>query len=210
MEILGIAMIIFIPSPMGSGKTLTLTLLGYLHYLNGERIYSNYKVNYPHVPIRKPEEIEKIKNGVFLGDELWAWLDSRSSPSKINKTISKILLKSRKRGYSIYHTAQFFMQPEKRLREHSDKIIVQSFNELTGRCTITFYNYMGSGRVSQPLKSLTFNGRLVFPLYDSYQGIYGDEEESPRGKKERRITVRNLPKSLLSKFDGVAASSTRI
>lgn len=173
-------MIMFLCNAMGTGKTLTLTLFGYVFQQTGYDIYANYKVNYPHTPINSPEEIEKIKNGVFLGDELWSWLDSRCSAKAKNRTIANILLKSRKRGFHILHTAQFFSLPDKRLREHTDLLAVPKFDELNETCSVTFYQYKGHQNVGiDPIGSFKFNAAPAYALYDSYAGIYGGDEEAP-------------------------------
>ena len=172
-------MIIFICSPMGSGKTLSLTYLGGLAKLMGYDIYSNYPINYEHTPIIKSEQIETIKNGVFLADELWSWMDCRASGGKKNLFMSSILLKSRKRGFHIFHTAQFFLQPDKRLREHTDIMAVPEYDHVTKTCQLSYYRYIGHEQIiPTPLKTFTFNARPVFELYDSYQGIYEEGAES--------------------------------
>ena len=163
---------------MGTGKTLTLTALGYYLHQIGFDIYSNYPVNYEHQAIITPNEIEGIKNGIFLGDELWAWMDSRVSASKKNKAISGILLKSRKRGFHVLHTAQFFSQPDKRLREHTDVLVVPEYDDLSLSCNVEIYRYKGHDQIdTTPLNSFTINAVPVFDLYDSYQGIYEEVGE---------------------------------
>ena len=181
-------MIVFICSPMGTGKTLTLTGLGkYLQEI-GFDIYSNYPVKFPHKPITNPLEIDTIKNGIFLGDELWNWMDSRVSARKQNQVISGILLKSRKRGFHVLHTAQFFSQPDKRLREHTDILAVPEYNDLDLTCFVTCYNYLGRGNVNPlPASTFTFNAAAIFGLYDSYEGIYEEVKES---KNRQRATRR--------------------
>lgn len=169
-------MIVFFCSPMGSGKTLALTLFGYVCHKTGIMVYSNYPVKFPHIPVEKPEEIELISNGVFLGDELWNWIDARTSMKNKNTVISKILLQSRKRNFHILHTAQFKSQPDKRLREHTDIFGIPSFDKTTNMCSISFYEYMGHDRVvAVPISSYKFDGSKVFDLYDSYSGLYSSD-----------------------------------
>ena len=161
---------------MGTGKTLTLTLLGYIFQQQGIDIYSNYPVNFEHTPVRKPEEIKNIQYGVFLGDELWSWLDARTSATKKNRIISSILLKSRKRGYHIIHTAQFKSQPDKRLREHTDYFGITDYDKFNQTAHVEFYAYLGHDRTEPaPRLSFNFNAKPIFQLYDSYSGLYSEE-----------------------------------
>jgi len=189
-------MIGFIVSPMGAGKTLTMTLLGYLAQQGGTEVFSNYKLNFPHTPVRSPQEMLHIKNGLFLGDELWSWMDARASATQQNKAISQILLKSRKMGYDILHTAQFKHQPDKRLREHTDWIIVPEFDKFTSICKVTIYRYFGNDHISEPINTFSFKAKAVFPLYDSFTGIYDDDGSPapapvPAGTQPARFRIAN-------------------
>ena len=169
--------IYFIVSPMGAGKTLTMTMYGYHEHLLGKTVYSNYPVNFPHIPIRSPIEMADIQEGVFLGDELWSWLDSRESGSTQNKAISRILLKSRKKGYDIYHTAQFHMQPDRRLRNHTDIVIIPEFNKRSQTCIVRRYRYVGKMNVGDLMSEFKFDARPYYALYDTRGGIYSDDED---------------------------------
>ena len=171
-------LIYFIVGSMGNGKTLTMTYLGLLLYQTGNKIYSNYPVKYPHTPILNPDDIKKIKNGVFLGDELWSWLDARESHKSKNKFVSSILLKSRKKGYDIFHTAQFRSQPDKRLREHTDFFVIPEYNPSNHTCKAKFHQYYGNDRIDMDAnKVITFNAKPVYKLYNSYEGIYEDNQQ---------------------------------
>jgi len=85
---------------LGAGKTLTLSYLAWKnHFIKGRDIFSNYSLyGMPHTRIRSLADLEKMRDGFFAGDELWLWLDSRTSSKQMNKVTSDILLKSRKRG----------------------------------------------------------------------------------------------------------------
>lgn len=101
----------------GTGKTMLLTILGKQDYDNGRTIYSNYHLrNIPYEPISSFEDIQKIKKGTFLADELWLWIFSRSSMSKINQELTKIVMLNRKRDVDIYYTAQLSREVDVLLR----------------------------------------------------------------------------------------------
>jgi len=56
------------------------------------------------------EDLQKLRNCTFLGDELWLWLFARSSMSKINQEIVKIIMLNRKRNVNIIYTSQLHRQ----------------------------------------------------------------------------------------------------
>lgn len=111
---------------LGVGKTQTLTFLvnHFKKYYN-EPVFANYKLlNIDYKYIATIEDIKNIRRGKFYADELWLWLDSRiSSFDEYNKEISNILLKSRKRFYDVFYTAQGLHQIDKRIRLITDFIL---------------------------------------------------------------------------------------
>lgn len=91
----------------GSGKTWLTTYLGLQSKSYGVPLFSNYtlkNVEYKH--IGTIEEAQNVRNGLILFDEFWEWVHSRTSTSKINKTMMSICLKNRKRGVSIIYNSQ--------------------------------------------------------------------------------------------------------
>ncbi len=102
----------------GSGKTMLMTSYGKREYDRGKTIYSNYhlkKIDY--IPIETLSDLHKMHDGIFLADELWLWLYSRLSMSKINNEIMKIVMLNRKRNLDIYYTAQLRRSVDVMLRE---------------------------------------------------------------------------------------------
>lgn len=100
----------------GAGKTMLLTAFGYEGHKEGKQIYANYSLKYPYTPITSFEDIEYMRRGIFLADEFWLWCFARSSMSKINQDLAKIIMLNRKRGISIFYTAQQRGQADKLLR----------------------------------------------------------------------------------------------
>ena len=173
-------MIIYIIGKMGCGKTLTLTLLGYLAYLGGSTIYSNYKVNFPHVKIVNPEDVLKIREGTFLFDEGWTWLDSRTSSTKSNRILTAIFTRSRKVGFDVLHTSQMYMKVDNRLRKQTDWLVLTSFDRPTNSCLVDIYEYRGeSGSTpmlsDRTIKTFRYDATAAYPLYSTHAGIYEDE-----------------------------------
>jgi hypothetical protein len=167
---------------LGAGKTLTLTYLGlrnYIKYQGTRTIFANYhlkQVPYTYVP--NPEDIDEIRSGIFLIDELWLYCDSRLSSSGRNKFVTKVLLKSRKRDLDILYTTQSLGQVDVRIRRISDFIAIPSFNEQTGKTIVRLYTHP-SGYL---LKVLKFDGRKIFPLYDTSEEISLPDEPEKKPK----------------------------
>jgi hypothetical protein len=102
----------------GTGKTMLMTYFGKRDYDSGKKIYSNYHLkNIDYDPIDSLHSINNMRNGVFLADELWLWLFSRISQSRINKELMKLVMLNRKRDLDIYYTAQLSRSVDVMLRE---------------------------------------------------------------------------------------------
>jgi hypothetical protein len=192
-------MLVGICGNLGAGKTLTLTFFGwYLHTKMGASIYSNYWLQFPHKIIKDLTEIDNIKGGVFLGDELWSWMDSRTFGSNKNMAISKILLKSRKRGIDIFYTAQHFKQMDVRVRRITDMLCFPEMNA-RGGCTVHFYNYF----MERTRKPITFDARFFFDKYDTEEevgDIKGFEAEKAL-RKIKEVKALKLAKKMGIKLD---------
>jgi hypothetical protein len=160
---------------LGVGKTLSLTWFALRHIVkyHGQRaIYSNYHFNnIDYYYIEHPDQIDIVREGFCALDELWSWADSRTSASKRNRFISKILLKSRKRDMDIGYTAQDWSQVEKRIRKVTDLIALPHFNDKSHICTVQIYT-----KRLEPIKLFRFRAPLIYPYYDTTEEILTPEE----------------------------------
>lgn len=178
-------MLMGIVGELGAGKTLSLVYLGlrnYIKYQGTRTIFANFhlkQIPYTYVP--NPEDIDTIRSGIFLIDELWLYCDSRLSSSGRNRFVTKVLLKSRKRDLDILYTCQSLGSVDVRIRRISDFIAIPSFNEATGKVVLRIYTHP-SGYL---LKTLKYDGRKVFPLYETSEEIElpPEPEKKPKGRK---------------------------
>jgi len=92
---------------LGKGKTLSGVLEAYSSYCRGETVYSNLWLDFPHVPIKTPYDFLEIQEGFFLADEIWHLADCRKSASLLSDVITIILLRSRKRKFTVFYTQQY-------------------------------------------------------------------------------------------------------
>ena len=126
-------MLIAFEGDRGSGKTLTMTKMGYIKHLQGRKIISNYTVNYPHIKLisqwlkdyldKGVSNKESVTDCCILWDELPVYVDCRRSASKRNLLISYLVLQSRKRNVDIMYTTQSMDYVDKRFRKHTDVIV---------------------------------------------------------------------------------------
>jgi hypothetical protein len=94
--------------------------------------------------------------------------------------VTKVLLKSRKRDLDILYTTQSLGQVDVRIRRISDFIAIPSFNEQTGKTIVRLYTHP-SGYL---LKVLKFDGRKIFPLYDTSEEISLPDEPKKKPKTQ--------------------------
>lgn len=109
-----------------SGKTLLMTYFGFMDWLKGRTIFSNYDVSFPHTKINKDFIIYIVENGIklenvtFLLDEFWMWIDSRASIT--NRVMSYFYLQTSKDNNNVYTSAQGNNQNDVRFRDNLHKI----------------------------------------------------------------------------------------
>lgn len=106
-----------------SGKTLRATIKAfkYARRFPNRTIYSNYKLNekfFPTFKLLKPEMLFQINEPcLVLIDEIYAWIESRTSGKDINRYMGYILFQSGKRGMDFIITYQLESTFDLRYRE---------------------------------------------------------------------------------------------
>lgn len=118
---------------MSSGKTLVMSKLLHNDYsIKKRRIFSNYRLNFPH-EIITPEDIESYAkqeqelDNVSVGlDEIYLYIDSRMSSRKSNIMYSYFALQTSKRNVNLYYSAQNIHTVDKRIRDNTH-VIIQTF-----------------------------------------------------------------------------------
>ena len=158
---------------LGAGKTLSMTWAGakkYAEWLKNnekKRIFSNYTLSLPHKFIDSVEDMDKIRDGIFLADELWKWLDARETARKRNKIVNNLLLVSRKRRYHVYYTTQSMRQTDVRLRNITNYVAVPQLSPDNKRCIVYIYDY----RTGSFLRQRRFFTEGIFDMYDTEEEV---------------------------------------
>jgi len=152
---------------LGAGKTLSLTYIAYRNYKQGVKIFSNYDLKFPYTPVNSINDIMNIQQGFFAADELWVWLDSRSSMRKRNMLIGNILLTSRKKGVNFSFTAQRLKNIDVRIRSVMDFIALPKMSPSGKVCRLFVFTYPDLNLI----KSYKFLTEPIFELYDTNEII---------------------------------------
>ena len=164
-------MIIEICGDLGSGKTLFMTLLGYICYKKGYLIMSNYHLNFPYQPINL-KDLESIQKCCILIDEMHIFVDSRSSMKDFNKKFSYFILQSRKRQTNLIYTTQYRQSVDKRVRNLTDiSIIAEKQKDIQGNLWfkyVIFNSWLRQPKVIRLHEDLI---KFVYRLYDTNQII---------------------------------------
>ena len=201
---------------LGVGKTLTATYIAWKNYTEkGRKIYANYTLyGIPFTPIKTLEALKKMippetptleqllqsKEILFVGDELWKWIDSRCSIMDVsarerrsikNKIVTDILGASRKAFVTIVYTAQTISSVDKRIREVTD---LTAYPIIKGDVVVAPF-FMGT-RANAPAieKVIRFFKEPFYAFYNTYERIQPLEEGDPSEElAEIRIPVEKNP-----------------
>ena len=126
----------------GNGKTLSMTFVGYMDYVNGRKVLSNYHTSFS--TMKHTEELinyiqaGKLRNVTVLISEMQAYLNSMGiSKAKNELFISQVVAQSRKRSVDIHYDAQRYGDVHVRLRVQTDRAFLPRKYHLDGQpCSI--------------------------------------------------------------------------
>ena len=115
----------------GNGKSLTMSYYLYKDFLEGRRIYANYKLNFPSTKLNindltkliLKEELQNISIGF---DEIQVVLNSIGTKKEVLGPIDRLISQTRKRNVDVYYTTQRFRNVHIRLRQQTD-IVLQPY-----------------------------------------------------------------------------------
>lgn len=161
-------MLIGICGKMGSGKTLSMTILSQFFKLQGLDVYANYTLE-GSKPLKKANDILKIENGIVSLDEFWITMDSRSW--KNNVFLTHWINQTRKKNLIVMYTTQTFRQIDIRVRnatdylifcERIDSVITPPYHRLSIVCNAT-------QSLIKTIKITKRNASAFFHFYNSFE-----------------------------------------
>lgn len=156
---------------MGTGKTLFMTVRTKQHYDKGERIIANYGLRFPHekadskMLMQIVESDANLQRCVLALTEVHVLLDSRESMKKRNKTLSYLILQTRKRQVYLFYDSQSLHQVEKRLRDNTDYFV---FCKKVAPDLFRYRIFTNSGR---RIGAFLMDGRKYYSLYDTSETV---------------------------------------
>lgn len=185
-----------VTGPLGSGKTLFLSLLGYLEEENRD-IYANFTLRLDNVNRIGIEDLERIEQGLLLIDEGYMWMDSRLSNSEMNRYLSRFIFKSRKRGLDIFISSQLHGALDLRFR-HLEDIRVHCLG--TDKKESHFKYVIEGWGDYKAFKFPMERAKIVFPLFDTTE--YPDEETSKFAPEQYNERVDDLVEKAKKELEG--------
>ena len=147
-------------------------------------VYANYHLKIPYVHIAEVEDIEKMRDGVFLADEFYRWLNARVSMSKKNRVLSKMMMNMRKWNVNLIYTAQTWRQIDVWIKSVTDYV---AFPQIIGHKKELCYVYIFSTPPSPAtyIKTIVYRTHPFFKLYYHRESI--PEIELPEQKNDIEI-----------------------
>ena len=161
----------------GSGKTLIATIMA---VDSGKPIYANYPIKSDrYIPVT-PELLFEIDTGIIVLDEVYTWLESRTSGKPSSIYLSHILFQSRKRDMDFLITDQLLKTVDVRFRDMRDydircKAIPNYKNPVGFKYTIIDLIEKNFVRLFLPVEVAKEKG--YFDLYDTYQKVTSIDNE---------------------------------
>jgi hypothetical protein len=163
----------------GSGKTLFATRYVLKNFcMRGlyHEAFSNVKIlpfNGREVTMLDREmfkHLADVTNAVVVIDEAYLWMDSRTSVSKENRSISYLILQSRKRKFDVIWCAQLVSSVDKRLRESSETWIKCMKGKTGFRYAVMKRRpWLGGWYLARWLNLPYERAKDIFPYFDTNQ-----------------------------------------
>ena len=177
-------MIVGIIGKRGTGKTLTMVKQLRDDLLNGKNIFLNFHLDLKHIEKKYHKKIHlldeeffknyenfKLRNCSLFLDEIYVYIDSRTSGTKRNRIWSYFINQTRKRDISLYYTVQLFSSVEKRLRLQTEVFIFPSIIEDKGEKFI-----VNTIAIPQDFSDMPkIKGKIAFKANDYYKYYSTDE-----------------------------------
>ena len=188
-------MIVGIIGKRGCGKTLTMAKTVDEMLKKGKTVYTNFNIDKKAINKRYHKQLFLLDNDFFKNykdfklyncalfiDEIYVYIDSRTSGSKRNRLWSYFINQTRKRDVDLYYTTQFFRQVELRLRENTEYFIYPQVIKQDKRILIAnkIYSYENTLKL---IGVERFIGNDYFKIYDTDEIIAFDDDTKDNRKK---------------------------
>jgi len=165
-------MLVGIMGKMGTGKTLTMSVLAsYLARATKTPLWANYSLKGAS-PLESLDQINETTSGIECIDEAWLSMDARMWEDNVR--ISHWVNQTRKKKVVVFYTTQHIRQMEMRMRNATDILIVCEKKQ--GAIWLTFIDcqYKSIGKKFCIDRPERFYGKInedgtLSGLYDTYE-----------------------------------------
>jgi hypothetical protein len=123
----------------------------------------------PYIYIDSLPKLDQMREGFFLADEFWQWIDTMDR-SKRARTIANILLRSRKRGLTYCFTNQTLGQLKTRIRQVCDFTAIPILNAKETVCKVMIFR-TGYPSISNYMKTFYFKPTLIMQMYNHREEV---------------------------------------
>lgn len=182
---------------LGSGKTLSIILLAIKmkKMYPALQIYANMKgikgglVNgFLGDVISNFEKLDDTTPKLILIDELYLYLNSRSSATSFNRILSEMLFQSRKKNISIFYTSPRSMAVDPNLRDITTTFINPHYSKSKDVLT---WNYLDSQSLLPTGKSIRWNkASAIFPFFSTMEYISIFDILTMQSQETRKVKER--------------------
>jgi len=183
--------------PTGCGKTLVMTWFAYWISLNTDvPIYANYWLNPRYIRYKRlkhPNELMKITRGFVFLDEPHLWgLDSYRTRSALNRFMTWLCTTARKRGLSIWLSAQRAQRVDKNVRYNVDYIITPEFDFDSGIVHVYVWDTCDEDLVdyfrirAEPAYKLYNTREMVEDIYEKIKAEKQARKLKKQGRRRKR------------------------
>jgi hypothetical protein len=116
--------IVGIENPMSTGKTSLMTAMLLKQWARGEKIAATYHlkgIDYEYID--DIYQLEKLRNCVIGGDDIWKWFFARRATSEVNELMIDVIINLHKRGNYFIYTQQYDTLTDRAIRNVTDDFI---------------------------------------------------------------------------------------
>ena len=180
----------------GNGKTLSLTFFGYVDYLNGRTIISNYKTSFsefmPTEDMADMIQDDDLFNVTLLIQEMQLYLNSLGSNTEVIKDFcGSVVGQSRKRGVDIHYDTQRYGDIHPRMRVQTDRAYLpRKYHYDDTPCSI---DRCEEPHIIKVFQHDPFEAEPIFELKaEQFGSLYDSNEMTPLPKKQakkRKVTA---------------------
>ena len=188
----------------GAGKTILLTKYAYASYKAGQKVYSNYKLNFPHEKLDFKRMMKcEYNNATIVISEAHNWgLNSRDAMKEPNKSLVRSFIPQiRKQGVTLFLDTQRWNLVDKALRLQAEIwIMCRKTALINNKWTEVFQSHQypkdtpinieADYTFLDSEKSYTdvFRANPFYELYDTKEAIttleYTDDKTKTKTKKK--------------------------